>query len=146
MEPAVLILSVHSSPPSIPVCSQLNPVHTLKSYLFNIYFNSTFLSTLGSSKQSRFRFPYPNPSHSRLVSSWLHYVKSNCGDTPWELSALRMGNVTLQTLKSNGDVWKIPRNDKILDSCLTYQTRRLLFGDIPCLIRTAFVLLLYYLW
>ena len=146
MEPEGLIPYVHRSPQPVPVCSKLNPVHTLPPYWFNIYFNSSLLSTLWSSKLSRFRFPYLNPSRSLFVSSWSHYVKSNCGDTPWEKSVLRMGNVTLQTLKRNGDVWKIPRSDKILDLCLTYQTRRLLFGNITYVRKTAFLLLLYYLW
>jgi hypothetical protein len=38
------------------------------------------------------------------LSSYLHYVKPNLCDKLWEQSALLMGPVALQTLKSNGDV------------------------------------------
>jgi hypothetical protein len=39
-------LITHESPPMGPTLSQINPVHTLASYFFHIYFNISFLSTL----------------------------------------------------------------------------------------------------
>jgi hypothetical protein len=44
--------SAHSIPPLVPILSQLNPVHTLTSYLFKVQFNSILLFMSRSRKLS----------------------------------------------------------------------------------------------
>jgi len=59
---------IHKSPPTIPILSQLDPVHTPTSHFLKIYLNIILPSTPGSSKWTlALRFPPSNPVYASLL-------------------------------------------------------------------------------
>ena len=69
---------VHHSPPSVPIPSQINPVHALPSYFLKIHFNNI----IPYSKCSPyFRFPNENPVHIYFHHHMCHMPNSS--HPPW---------------------------------------------------------------
>ena len=70
-------LKVHycsrNCPPSVPILSQLDPVHTPSSHFLKIHLNIVLLSTFGSPKWSlSFRFPHQNPVYAPPLPHTCH--------------------------------------------------------------------------
>ena len=60
---------VYNSPPSVPVMSQMNPVHAPPSHFLMIHLNIRLLFTPGSFKWSlSFRLPHQNPAYKSPLS------------------------------------------------------------------------------
>ena len=87
---------IHNSPPFVPILIQINPVHLLPTYFFNIPFNIIFLPTPRISQWSlSLRRPHenpvstsplphtchiPNPSNSYYLIARIIFIK---GQTSW---------------------------------------------------------------
>ena len=64
---------IHKIPPSVPMLSQINPVSTIPSCFFQIYFNIILPPTPRSSKQSVFfRFSSHIPGYVSLLPNVYH--------------------------------------------------------------------------
>ena len=65
---------VHKSLPFVPIMSQMNPVHSLPSYFFNIHFNTSISlpSMPWSSKWSPSGFP------SKTLYAFLFFLQATC--------------------------------------------------------------------
>ena len=60
---------IHKYPPTVPILSQLDPIHTSKSQFLKIQFNIILPSTPGSPKWSlSHRLPQQNPVYSSFLS------------------------------------------------------------------------------
>ena len=60
---------IHSCPPTVPILSQLDPVHTLTSHFHKIYLNISDPSTLGSPKWNpSLMFPNRDPGYVSPLS------------------------------------------------------------------------------
>jgi len=64
---------IHKCPPTVPILSHFDPVHTPTPYFLKIHFNINPPSTPGSPNWSlSFRFPHQNPVQSLLSPYALH--------------------------------------------------------------------------
>ena len=67
---------IHKRLPSVPILSQLYPVHTPTSHFLNIHLNISFTSTPGSSKWSlSFRFSNQNPVYAFPLSNTCYMLR-----------------------------------------------------------------------
>jgi hypothetical protein len=70
---------IHKCPPSVPILSQISPVHASSSHVLEIHFNIIFTSTPRSSKWSlSLRSPYSNPVSTFPLSHPCHIPRPSC--------------------------------------------------------------------
>jgi hypothetical protein len=64
---------IHKLPPTAPILSQLDKVHTPTPHFVKIHLNIIFLSASGSTQWSlSLRFPRQNPVHASPLAHTLH--------------------------------------------------------------------------
>jgi len=97
---------IHKCTPPVPILSQLDPVHTPKSYYLKIYFNIIRPSTPGSPKWSlSLRFPrqnsvYASPlPHTRYMSHPSHFSRYYHPNSILQYRSLRSSLCSAETIQ-----------------------------------------------
>ena len=108
---------IHNCPPTVPIPSQLDPIHTSTSHFLKIHLNVIFPSTPGSPKWTlSLRFPHQNPvyasplTHMRYMPYPSHSYRFYCLDNiEWGVQIVHLLIMQLPPLSCCLDGTKFPK-------------------------------------